>query len=230
MSAARSNKPLCRPTSSAHAGFLRLPIDLRKNIYSQVLAVAHPLFLFQDPGCRIELFGPERPPQWLALLYTNRQISDEAKTVLHSTNEFAFEEETKRQGNLLKSFLDCIGSVNAGFLSYIRMSFPATEGVDDQLDEIRIREDGWQTLRLLQEHCANLKALETLVYGPNCVLITDKEINVRFLQDALQDINTQLRAIRRLDRIIVKIRSGSPAHQIAEFMQQLGWIVLPRNR
>ncbi|KAB8215955.1 hypothetical protein BDV33DRAFT_194779 [Aspergillus novoparasiticus] len=203
MSAATSNKPLSRPTSSTHAGFLSLPIDLCHNIYRQVLAVPHPLFLFQDP--------------------------DEAKMVLYSENEFALEEGTKRQGSLLKSFLDCIGSVKTGSLSYLRMNLPATERVYGQLDDIKIGEDGWQTLPLLQERCTSLKTPETLIYSTNCVLDTDKDINVRFLQDALQDIDKQFRAIGSLDRIIVKISSGSPAPKTVELMQQLGWIVLPRN-
>ncbi|BAE64563.1 hypothetical protein BDV35DRAFT_380538 [Aspergillus flavus] len=74
--------------------------------------------------------------------------------------------------------LYCIGSVNAGFLAYLQINFPATERVDGQLDKIKIREDGWQNLRLLQEHCTNLQTLETVVYGPNCVLVTDNEINI----------------------------------------------------
>ncbi|OGM42525.1 hypothetical protein ABOM_007919 [Aspergillus bombycis] len=230
MSAARPNSALSRPASSAHAGFLSLPIDLRNNIYRQVLAVPHTIFLFQDPGCPIESFAPEKPRQWLALLYTNRQISKEANAVLYSTNEFSLEEGTNRQGSLLKSFLNCIGSVNAGLLSYLRMNFPATERVDGQLGEIKIREDYLQTLRLLQEQCTNLKTLETLVYGPNYGLVTDTEINIRFLQDALKDINTQFRAIESLDRIIVRVCNGSLAPPTTEFMQQLGWIVLLRNR
>ena len=119
--------------------------------------------------------------------------------------------------------------MNAGFLAYLQINFPATERVDGQLDKIKIREDGWQTLRLLQEHCTNLQTLETVVYGPNCVLVTDNEINVRFLHDTLQDIDTQFRAIGSLGRIIVKIFCRSPAPKTTEFMKQLGWIVLPRN-
>ncbi|KAB8212931.1 hypothetical protein BDV33DRAFT_210697 [Aspergillus novoparasiticus] len=230
MSAGRSNRTLSQSTSSAHAGLLSLPIELRNDIYRQVLAVPHPLFLFQDSGCPIESFAPERPNQWLALLYTNRQISEEAKAVLYSSNKFALEEATKRQGSLLKSFLDCIGSVNANSLSYLQMNFPATERADGQMGEIKLREDGMQTLRLLQEQCTNLKTLETLIHGPNCSLITDKEIDIRTLRDALQDIDTQLRAIGSLDRIIVRFSSGSPAPPTTEFMQELGWIVVQRNR
>ncbi|KAE8405644.1 hypothetical protein BDV37DRAFT_281781 [Aspergillus pseudonomiae] len=224
MSATSPNRTISLPESSTHAGFLSLPIDLRNNIYRQVLAVPHPIFLFQDPRCPIESFAPEKPSQWLVLLYTNHQVSKEAKA-LYNTNEFVLEESTKRQGSLVKSFLNCIGPVNAGFLSYLRMDFPATERVDGQLGEIKIRKDGLQTLRLLQEQCTNLKTLETLVYGPNYGLLTDQEIDIRLLRDALQDINTQLRAIEPLDRIIVRVCSGSATPPTIEFMEELGWII-----
>lgn len=230
MSAARSNEASSQPSSSTRVGFLSLPIDLRNRIYRQVLALPHPLFLFQDPGCPVESFAPEKPPQWLALLFADRQISKESRAILYSTNEFALKEGTKCQGSLLQSFLDCIGSVNTGFLSHLRMDFPAIERGDGQAGEIRIREDGLQTLRLLQEQCTNLKTLETLIYGPNNSLITDQETNSRFLRDALQDIDTQFRAIGTLNRIIVRVCSGSPAPPTIGFMQQLGWIVLLGNR
>ncbi|KNG82897.1 hypothetical protein ANOM_008191 [Aspergillus nomiae NRRL 13137] len=225
MAAASPNRTLSRPLSSTHTGFSDLPIYLRNRIYRQVLAVSHPIFLFQDPRCPIESFTPEKPSQSLALLYTNRQVSKEAKAVLYSTNEFALEESTKRQASLVKSFLNCIGPANAGFLSYLRMDFPAIERVDGQLGEIKIGEDGLQTLRLLQEQCTNLKTLETLVYGPNYGLLTDQEINVQLLRDVLEDINTQFRAIESLDRIIVKVCSGSASPPTIEFMEELGWIV-----
>ena len=143
MAAASPNRILSRPLSSTHTGFLDLPIHLRNRIYRQVLAVPHPIFLFQDPRCPIESFAPEKPSQWISLLYTNRQVSKEAKAVLYSTNEFALEESTKRQGSLVKSFLNCFGPVNAGFLSYLRMDFPATERVDGQLGEIK--KERWPT-------------------------------------------------------------------------------------
>ncbi|PYH75187.1 hypothetical protein BO85DRAFT_480976 [Aspergillus piperis CBS 112811] len=230
MSGARSESVHSRPTNSAYDGFFSLPVELRHTIYREVLAVQHPLFLFQDPGCPIETFTPERPHQWLALLYTNRKVSMEARAVLYGANEFVLEDVSKCQGSLLDSFLTCIGPVNAGFLSRLRVNFPVIESIDDISGDIRLREDGLQSLRLLQDKCTNLKILETLVYGQVSRLITEKEISNHSFRSVLLSINTQFRAIASLNKIIVKFCSGSPASSTTEFMKQLGWIVLLGNR
>ncbi|KAF4255224.1 hypothetical protein KXX16_005472 [Aspergillus fumigatus] len=229
MAAAPSDKA-SSPSSPTYVGFFRLPIELRNRIYKEVLALPQQLVLFQDPGCPVESFAPEKPPQWLALLYTHPQIAKESMAILYSTNRFALEEGTKRQGNLLQSFLDCIGSVNASFLSQLRMDFPAIERKDGQSSEIRLREDGLRILRLLQEKCTNLKALETLVYGSNGGLIAHQETDPQLLRDVLQNIDAHFRAIGSLRRIVVRVCSGSPAPPTIDFMQQLGWIVLHGNR
>jgi hypothetical protein len=198
MAAAPSDKA-SSPSSSTYVGFFRLPVELRNRIYKEVLALPLELVLFQDPGCPVESFAPEKPRQWLALLYTRPQIAKESMAILYSTNRFALEEGSKRQGNLLQSFLDCIGSVNASFLSQLRMDFPAIERKDGQSSEIRLREDGLRTLRLLQEKCTNLKALKPFVYGSNGGLIVDQEADPRFLLGVLQNIDAHFRAIGSLE-------------------------------
>jgi hypothetical protein len=55
-------------------------------------------------------------------------------------------ETTQYKGNSLKSFINCIGPVNAGFLCHLRITFPATEKIEGQSGEIRIREDSLQSL------------------------------------------------------------------------------------
>lgn len=47
--------------------------EIRNKSYRRMLVVAHPVFLFQDAGSRVETFAPDRPFRWLSLLYTNRQ-------------------------------------------------------------------------------------------------------------------------------------------------------------
>jgi hypothetical protein len=221
MAAAPSDKA-SSPSSSTYIGFFHLPIKLRNHIYKELLTLPQQLILFQDPGCPVESFAPKKPPQWLALLYTHPQISRESNAILYSTNRFALKEGSKCQGNLLQSFLDCIRSVNASFLSQLQMDFPAIKQKDGQSSEIRLREDGLRTLRLLQEKCTNLKALETLVYGSNGGLIAVQETDPQLLRDVLQNINAHFQAIRSLRRIIVQVCSGSPAPPTIDFMQQLG--------
>jgi len=98
-------------TSPVPTSLFSLPDHIRDDIYRRVLVVPHSLFLFQDTGSRvIQTFAPEKPSRWLALLYTNRQIHDEATAVLYGFNDFTFMDTTQHQGSLLESFFDCIGS------------------------------------------------------------------------------------------------------------------------
>lgn len=214
---------------SRSVSFLSLPIETRNNVYKRVLAMPHPLYLFQDVGGPVETFAPDKPYRWSALLYTNQQISNEAKAFLYGTNNFVLQEvETiQQQGTLLKSFLNCIGPVNAGLLSHLCINFPATEKVEGQSGEIRIREDGLQGLQLLQNECTNLKTLEILIYERHANdLIKEDQNNTNFAREVLSEIQAHLRTITPLNKIIVRVCSGNPAPSVREFLQELGWVVL----
>jgi hypothetical protein len=63
-----------------------LQFEVRYDIFKRVLAVPEPLYLFQDPGCPLEAFMPNKPYAWLALLHTSRRISYDARTVLYTNN------------------------------------------------------------------------------------------------------------------------------------------------
>ena len=221
-----------QPTASASASFLSLPIKTRNSIYKRVLIVPHPLYLFQDRGCPVETFAPEKPYRLGALLYNNRQISDEARAILYGMNQFTLQEAdtTQRQGRLLESFLNCIGPVNAGFLSHLCIEFPATERIEGQSGEIRIREDSLQSLQLLQNECIRLKTLETLIYDQNySALIEEEQNRNEFVREVLLEIDAQFRGIASLNEIIVRVSSGSLAPSVREFLQGLGWVVFGRQ-
>lgn len=147
----------------------------------------HSLFLFQDTGSRvIQTFAPEKPSRWLALLYTNRQIHDEATAVLYGFNDFTFMDTTQHQGSLLESFFDCIGSVNAGLLSRLCINFPVAESAKGQLGTVMLRTDDSHGLKLLQKKCTNLTTLETLVYGQDSKgLVTPSHDDSLFISEAL---------------------------------------------
>lgn len=115
------------------------------------------------------------------------------------------------RSNILKSFINSVASVNAGFLSHLRISFPATERVDGQSGEIRLREDTLQNLQLLRIECIELKRLEALIYGKSSrCLITEDPDSTQFALDVLVKINTELRRMASLNTIIVWLCSGSP--------------------
>ncbi|MCJ1486633.1 hypothetical protein MMC06_006811 [Schaereria dolodes] len=220
---------LSQTTSSVSINLFNLPGDIRNNIYRRVLVVAHPLFLFQETGSQVvETFAPDRPFRWLALLYTNRQVHDEASAVLYVLNHFTFMDTTRHQGGLLQNFLSCIGSVNAGLLSHLSINFPIAESVEGQPGKVILREDDLHSLKLLQEKCTNLTTLETLVYSQNSrSLINPKHDDSQFIREALSQIDAQLKAMPSLSKIIVRLYDGTPAPSVMELMQGLGWDILP---
>ncbi|KAL4936889.1 hypothetical protein BDV06DRAFT_83698 [Aspergillus oleicola] len=229
MADSRIEAAASRTTVSASVNIFSLPTEIRGCIYRLLLAVPHPLYLFQDTGSRLEVFTPGKPCQWLALLYTNRQISAEASAVLYGVNKFTLEEvgSAQYQGRLLKSFLDCIGSVNAGFLSHLCITFPAIQRIEERPDEISLAEAGLQSLERLRKKCSSLRTLEILVYGMNSsdLFRNDLEYSPSF-REVLKEVNTQLRGIDGLNKIIVKISSGSPSLSVREFLLGLGWAVI----
>ncbi|KAL2861004.1 uncharacterized protein BJX67DRAFT_317160 [Aspergillus lucknowensis] len=219
-----------RPTASVASSFLSLPIAIRNDIYTRVLALPHPVYLFQDPGSRVESFAPERPRRWLALLYTNQQISKEASAVLYGVNHFTLEETgpLQHQGSLLKSFLDRIAPANVGFLSHLCITFPALRKVEAQAGKIELTQAGLQNLQRIQTECPRLRTLETLVYGEgsSTPFQEDLEKNAS-IQEVLIKVNTQLRAIGTLENITIKFCSGSPSPSVRDFLRGLAWVVLP---
>lgn len=234
MSGPRSDRAPSQSTGSASTSFLSLPIEIRIDIYNRVLAVPYSLYIFQEPGCPVESFAPEKHYAWLALLFTNRQVSGEAGAVLYGSNHFTLEEvESKRhQDSLLESFFNCIGPANAGSLSHFCINFPATEQTEEvQSGEIRLTEGSLKNLRLLQKECTKLNTLETLVYTESSSgLMKQDQINTNCVRGALLEINAQFRHIPSLSKIIVRFRSESPASSTREFLQDLGWIVLIDGR
>ncbi|KAK2756387.1 hypothetical protein FQN54_005279 [Arachnomyces sp. PD_36] len=227
-----SENALATSAPSASIGFLSLPVELRDIIYKQVLILLRPVYLFQDRGGPLGSFIPGKPSQWRALLYVSRQISDEARVVLYSSNQFNIQEVPTKydQGRVLRSFLDCIGPTNTRLLSRLCVNFPATEKVEGQEGKIRLREDALQWLQLLQRECPNLKTLETLVYSNDSSELIEERDSTQLVRDVLLGIDGQFRAIASLDRIIVRVTSGTPSPSVKEFLQGLGWAVFGRGQ
>jgi hypothetical protein len=210
---------------SATVNFLDLPKGIRNDIYENVLAVPHPLYLFQEPNSRVETFAPEKPSRWLAILLTNRQTCREASVILYGTNHFHLVDTTQQQLRLLRSFLDCIGSANAASLSHLCINFPVSEEVDGRTGEVKLRDDSLQSLTLLRERCTNLSTLETLVHNKSNSVFRETGDS---LQKALLSIDAQFKAISSLEKITVRVvaRDGVPTTLAKNIMQGLGWVLV----
>lgn len=228
--ASHKHLPRSRGTSwpvTDATSFSDLPGRIRHDIYKRVLVVAHPIYLFQDKGSRIETFAPEIPIRWLALLYSNRQIYDEARAVLYGLNRFVLVDMTPQQVDLLQSFLSCIRSVNANLLSHLCINFPVAEHMEDQPGEIQIREDSIQSLKLLRERCTNLTTLETFIHSKNSsFLIEADEDNSQFVRKALQQIDAQLKTVSSLKKIIIRVYVPNLTPSVIGLMEGFGWVVL----
>ncbi|KAF2267299.1 hypothetical protein CC78DRAFT_87166 [Lojkania enalia] len=213
-----------KSAGSAQVNFLDLPKGVRNKIYSRVLIVPHPLFLFQEPGCRVETFAPDRPFRWLALLYTNRQISHEASAVLYRINHFHLVDITEQQFGLLRSFLDCIGHVNAASLSHLDINFPVVESIDGKPGALKLRDDNLQSLELLRHNCTTLSTLEALIHSKNFSIFRKTD---DFLREALLLIDAQFRAISSLKKIIIRVTVYDKIPTSAtDYMEGLGWVVV----
>ncbi|KAI8653559.1 hypothetical protein NCS55_01343000 [Fusarium keratoplasticum] len=214
-----------KPTGST-VGFLDLPGTVRQDIYKRVLAVAHPVYLFQDFGPRVEAFAPDKPKWWIALLYTNRQISSEAKAVLYGNNNFHLLDKPQKHGTLLQSFLDCIGASNANSLSRLCISFPVMEKTEDP-HGVTIRQDSLNGLALVHDQCAGLKTLELQL----CREISGLPAEARggdgqLVREALLRIDAQLKAISSVKNVVVRLYIKDVPPLVVDAMQGLAWVVL----
>ncbi|KAF1845094.1 uncharacterized protein K460DRAFT_365986 [Cucurbitaria berberidis CBS 394.84] len=210
---------------SAKANFLSLPKGIRNSIYNEVLTLPCPLYLFQEPGSQVETFAPDRPSGWPAMLYINRQIHSEASAVLYRTNQFHLVDITQEQLNLLQSFLDGIGPVNAASLSHLCLNFPVVESKNGHLGKLKLRDDGLQSLKLLQDKCTNLSTLETLVHNKNAAIFRKTDDSLR---EALSLVDAQVKAIPSLKRVIVRfvVHDGVPTTSAKALMEGRGWVVI----
>ncbi|KAH8589050.1 hypothetical protein B0O99DRAFT_655664 [Bisporella sp. PMI_857] len=83
-------------------------------------------------------------------------------------------------------------------------------------------------LKLLQEKCANLTTLETLIHSQNSRRpINPSHDDSQFIQEVLSQTDAQLKAISSLNKIIVRSYNGTLAPSVIELMQRLGWVILP---
>jgi hypothetical protein len=209
-----------------------LPIEIRREIYKDVLAVLHLLYLCEDDsriGYPVRTFGQyHKPPEWPQLIYTNRQIHDEAKAVLYDTIDLIVEDVETEHGklSLLRFFWNRIGHVNAGLLSNLRINFPATERIEGQSGGIRLSEYSLQSLQLLKNDFTHLKTLIILVYTRDAYsLLLDNLNDIKPAKDLLLELDAQVRGIVSLRKIMIRFCVVPPDPWAREFVEQLGWEV-----
>ncbi|RSL73988.1 hypothetical protein CEP53_000603 [Fusarium sp. AF-6] len=223
----RRGSHLAKAPSQQQLDFWTYLGTVRDGIYKHVLTVEHPVHLFQDFGPRVEAFAPDKPKRWIALLYTNRQISSEAKAVLYANNNFHLMDNPQKHSALLQSFLGRIGSPNANSLSRLCIGFPVTEKTQGQPHSVTIRQDSLQSLALVREQCTALKTLEMQLYKENSGLLAGaREEDAQLVRDALMRIDAQLKTISSVKKIVVRLYIKDVPPFVIDAMQGLEWAVL----
>ncbi|WPH01821.1 Hypothetical protein R9X50_00467500 [Acrodontium crateriforme] len=212
----------------AAANILKLSRKCRMKIFESVLIVPHQLYIFRDPGCPIELFAPDKPRGWPALIHTNRQINREAAAVLYGMNNFNFLDTSRGQPDLLEAFLSCIGPANASLISRVCINFPVIEGGPGTFE---LRDDSVKSLRLLREHCPHVQTIETHVQRKNSNgMIDSSRDEVASVKEALLRFDDELKfGLPFLSTIIVRFYTGYPTPDVLREMEVFGWKILRAN-
>lgn len=211
--------------SSPQSTFFSLPAEIRTFIYEFLLTLPHPLFLYRD-GTRVRAFAPDRPPRWLALLRANRQLHAEASAVAYGSNSFLLLDKSPRHVEVLKKFLGCIGSTNAGTLSHLYIDFPVVDGVDKQSGVVILKKDHERALEILRDKCTSLSTVEVMVHSENSLRVKRFDENdLPYSRQALEGVDAQLRTIPSLRKIHVKVYDDVIAPSTVEVMRSLGWVV-----
>lgn len=210
-----------KSSKAATTNLLSLPRKIRQQIYEGVLRLYHPLYLFQEAD-RVGVFAPDKPSQWLALLFTSRAVVVEASEVLYGKNKFSLLDKTPQEAVLLRNFLHSIGIVNAGSLSHLGINLPTFVG---HITHNTLREDGLQNLTLIRELCTSLKTVEFFIHSTNSMGLTRGGVASQSLYDALLQIQRLLEAMPNLERVLITSYDGVLVPEALETINTLGWIV-----
>lgn len=202
-----------------------LPIEIRRAVYKQVLALPHPIYLFQGYGGKVESFGPQIPLRWRSLVYTNRQIHTEASEVLYGASQFMLMDTTPQQVNLLQAFMDRIGRVHSRSLTHLCINFPMATIVEEDPPSGQSVSTDMRSLQILQAHCTSLHTLEMQVHKKNSSVWTDPD-KWPSAQQSLMQTARELRGMPSLNRIIIRFYNVKPTLPVMDLMQELGWVVL----
>lgn len=205
--------------------------EARSDAHNKMLVASGPVFVFQESISRlVEFFSPGKPTQWpaLALAKCREYNEQDPNAVFYGSNHFHLvDTTTRRETSILQAFLGSITPTNARLLSRLSLSFPALDAVQGRSEAPGLQRDGMRSLKLLQDNCANLRTLELSVHHGNAFgLVEEAPSNSQSLNEALSQVDTQLKAISSLERIVIRYYHDRPTPRVRQLMQGLGWIVL----
>lgn len=189
-----------------------LPIEIRNNIYEQLLVHEAPIVVGSF------IFCARQRPGWnlnLESFFINKTIYDEAMSVFYSRNTFSL------TNHVAEAFITFIGPRNASSLRHIWIDFPDF-GHLNLPDDFTFRRLHAHILERIKSECTGLHTL-TMVPCPGEGSI-HRFHNDQIAAKASAMIDTKVRSIPSLKNIIVKGRRVLPKF-IPEEMEKLGWKV-----
>lgn len=192
------------------ANFQSLPGELRNQIYEHLLVSKEAI----KP-----LASPQQHSINSGILYVNKKIHHEACSMLYSRNLFNF--TPQQNEDQISRFIIKIGHTNAASIESIRLSLP-TFTVDKSNLFMSII---WQAMiGIIASHCNNLKVirLDTELLVDGCCI--ESAIR-RPLVDTIPMIDSQLRLIPSLTKIVAELIEKNIEHGIKEKMKSFSWLI-----
>ena len=185
-------------------GFLDMPGELRNKIYELLLLDEQPIgpFSFQTPA--------------IGLFCTSKEISRESMPFFYSQNCFDF---TIRASEDITSYLDVIGSRNAGMIESLYMDCPDFELLDPNvvvLDDI-----DQKFLTRVQSYCPRLKKITLSITSMS--FISDRLDNVNSVRKVLELFDNHLRAFTSLQDINIEVYEDGLNDCVKAEMICRGW-------
>jgi hypothetical protein len=155
------------------------------------------------------------------LLRVNRTVHLEASSIFYGQNRFDFTSVTPDD---VTSFLEQIGSINAGHIRHVIIEFPRFLYIDP--GDITLEDDSVGILENVQRGCANLSLLTTSLYSTNSMeLRLDNLDNHNLATEALKLIDTRFRDLPSIQDIIVEVFEDGPNDHIRRTMERNGWTI-----
>ncbi|KAF6794209.1 cytochrome P450 1A2 [Colletotrichum sojae] len=198
-----------------------------------MLVASSPILVFQEsPSQPIEFFAPGKPAQWPTLTLAKYQEYNDNEhkinPIFYGSNHFNLvDTTTRRETSILEAFLVSPTTAHARLLSHMSLSFPALEAAEGRPEVLGLTQDGMRALKLLQDNCANLTTLEFYVHEGNAFsLVGEPSGDLQSSCEALSQVDTQLKVIPSLKRIVIRYYYDRPNSGVMQLMQGFDWIVL----
>jgi hypothetical protein len=126
---------------------------------------------------------------------------------------------------VFEAILDFIGASNSKLLADLSLTFPGVER-GENWDGWRVSEEGNRVLQRFRGECTGLVRIELLIYGPGTCDFVQVDLGVDgSVREVFSEVDAHLRGVSSLEKIVLRVSSGSASPSVKDFVQGLGWAV-----